>query len=69
MTKHCWERVGLVCCDIAMTVWGADLMGRGFGGGFLPHFWGQWWGGSGGVLLHGQSGGPPLWVSLMGIHH
>ena len=36
-------------------------------GGFLSVFWAGGGEGSGGVLFLGQSGGPPLWVSPLGV--
>ena len=36
-------------------------------GGFLSVFWASGGEGSGGVLFLGQSGGPPLWVSPLGV--
>ena len=57
-----------MCHDTNMAVWEADL-GAGVGGGvFMRRFLGWWWGGSRCVLLHGRSGGPPLWVSPLGVY-
>ena len=41
---------------------------QGLGGGFLSVFWAGGGEGSGGVLFLGQSGGPPLWVSPLGVY-
>ena len=40
---------------------------QGLEGGFLSIFWAGGGEGSGGVLFLGQSGGPPLWVSPLGV--
>ena len=47
--------------------WGERIRVGGVGGGFLERFLGRWWGGEWGVLFLGQSGGPPLWVSPLGV--
>ena len=38
-----------MCVDADVAVWGAGLMGLGFGGGFLGGFLGRWQGGARGV--------------------
>ena len=53
--------------DADVAVWGADPGGRGWEGGFLSVFWAGGGEGSGGALILGQSGGPPLWVSPLGV--
>ena len=57
-----------MCRDDDVAVGGADLGGRGWEGGFLSVFWAGGGEGSGGVLFLGQSGGPPLWVSPLGVY-
>ena len=42
---------------------GSESGRQGLEGGFLSVFWAR----GGGVLFHGQSGGPPLWVSPLGV--
>ena len=67
MTKRSWERVVFGVRDADVAVWGADPGGRGWEGGFLSVFWAGGGEGSGCVLFLGQSGGPPLWVSPLGV--
>ena len=50
-----------------VAVWGADPGGRGWEGVFLSVLWAGGGEGSGGALFLGQSGGPPLWVSPLGV--
>ena len=47
---------GLVCVDADVAVWGAGLMGLGFGGGFLGRFLGRWRGGAGVCGFMGEVG-------------
>ena len=68
MTKRSWERVVFGVRDADVVVWGADPGGKGWEGGFLSVFWAGGGEGSGGVLFLGQSGGPPLWVSPLGVY-
>ena len=68
MTKRSWERVVFGVRDADVAVWGADPGGRGWEGGFLERVFGPVVGrGVGCVLFLGQSGGPPLWVSPLGV--
>ena len=55
MTKRSWER-GFGVRDADVAVWGADMGGRGWEGGFLSVFWAGGGEGSEGVLFLGQSG-------------